>query len=252
MHFGDVSCSAAEGRSGQAAVARRNVLRRCVRQRICAAVALHAAYIARCGSRRAARCNGAPWIALAALTLARALASARRRPFPVAVAVRIGRCGHGPPQLERKHTRSQAGYCLQRAGGTSDDRRCRPRCCQQHGTNRKWRRSGCSSSRIQHDHRAGTYPPPPRQAVLARRHGLRLRLCLQPRPPLRAPDSHGPFLSRGHWQDHKPSVAAFAVMLVMCMGAVLALRVALVCVALLGALLPSHGSSHPPANAVVL
>jgi hypothetical protein len=44
-------------------------------------------------------------------------------------------------------------------------------------------------------------------------------------------------------------VAAFAVMLVICMGAVPALWVALVCVALLCTLLPSHGSSHPPAQA---
>ena len=146
--------------------------------------------------------------------------------------------------MERKRTCSQAGYCLQRAGGTRDDRRCRPRCCQQHGTSREWRRSGCSSSRIHHDHRAGTYPPP-RQAVLA------LEAWAPPPSLLAAPssasrsDSHGPFLSCGHWQD--PSVAAF----VICMGAVPALWVALVCVALLCTLLPMARRTRPPMRALM-
>ena len=86
--------------------------------------------------------------------------------------------------------------------------------------------------------------------MLARRHGLRLRVCLQPRYHLlRAPDPHGQFLSCGHWQD--PSVAAFAVMLVMCMGAVPALWVALVCVALLCTLLPMARRTRPPMRALM-
>ena len=49
-----------------------------------------------------------------------------------------------------------------------------------------------------------------------------------PRHPLRAPNSHGPFHSCGHLQDW--TVEAPVVMLVMCLGTVLALvRVAPLC-----------------------
>jgi hypothetical protein len=57
-----------------------------------------------------------------------------------------------------------------------------------------------------------------------------------PRHPLRAPKLHGPFHSYGHLQGW--AVEAPVAMLMMCLGAVRALSLALVCVAPLCTLRP--------------